>query len=295
MDSWSEILFVFGALFVELVALFLIVGFLATLINRRVGNERLQRWLGGGRFAAPVKGILLGSITPFCSCSTIPVLVGLVRAGTPFAATTGFLIASPLLNPIILGIVALLFGWQVMLGYAAVTFVFTIIIALAWSRLGLERYVKKVRVQGGWNADQPWAGLRAEARPAWQQTVSAFRPMVLPMLIGISVGAVIYGAIPQSFLTSVAGPGVLLAVPIAAIIGIPLYIRMESALPVGLALSSAGMGVGPIFALLIGGAGASIPEVSMLTGIFKPQLVAAFVGSILAVAMTGGLVIPLIV
>ncbi|MFI0469217.1 permease [Saccharopolyspora sp. 5N102] len=294
MHSWSETLFIFGALFVELVALFLIVGFIATLINRRVGDKRLQAWLGGGRFVAPLKGVVLGAITPFCSCSTIPVLVGLVRAGTPFSACTAFLLSSPLLDPIILGIVGLLFGWQIMVGYGVVTFIATMIISILWDRLGLERYVKKVRVQGGWNPDTPWAGLRAEAGPAWRQTTSAFRPMILPMVIGISVGAVIYGAVPQTFLTTVAGPGVALAVPIAALIGIPLYIRMESALPVGLALSSAGMGLGPIFALLIGGAGASLPEVSMLTGIFKPPLVAAFVGSILTVAIAGGLVIPLI-
>ncbi|GAB3288677.1 permease [Parasphingorhabdus pacifica] len=294
MRSWSETLFIFGALFVELVALFLIVGFVATLINRRVGDQRLQAWLGGGRLAAPLKGVALGAITPFCSCSTIPVLVGLVRAGTAFSACSAFLIASPLLNPITLGIVWLLFGWQIMIGYGIVTFVLTVILSIVWERLGLERYVKKVRVQGNWNPDTPWAGLRTESGPAWQQTVSAFRPMILPMFIGISVGAVIYGAVPESFLTSVAGPGVALAVPLAAVIGIPLYIRLESALPVGLALTSAGMGVGPIFALLIGGAGASLPEVSMLTGIFKPPLVAAFVGSILTVAITGGLVIPLI-
>lgn len=294
MHSWSETLFIFGALFVELVALFLIVGFLATLINRRVGNQRLQAWLGGSRFVSPLKGVALGAITPFCSCSTIPVLIGLIRAGTAFSACTAFLIASPLLNPITLGIVGLLFGWKVVIGYGVITFLITMIIAITWDRLGLEKYVKKVRVEGNWNSDAPWAGLRAEAGPAWKQSVGAFRPMILPMIIGISVGAVIYGAVPREFLTTLAGPEVALAVPIAALIGIPLYIRLESALPVGLALVSAGMGLGPVFALLIGGAGASLPEVSMLAGIFKPQLVAAFVGSILTVAITGGIVIPLI-
>jgi uncharacterized membrane protein YraQ (UPF0718 family) len=99
--------------------------------------------------------------------------------------------------------------------------------------------------------------------------------------------------VPESFLLDVAGPGSFWAVPIAAIVGIPLYVRTESALPVGLALTSAGMGIGPVFALIIGGAGASIPEVSMLTAVFKPRLVATFVGSILAVAITGGFLIPL--
>lgn len=107
------------------------------------------------------------------------------------------------------------------------------------------------------------------------------------MLIGVTIGAVIYGAVPQSFLATVAGPGNPVAVPVAAIIGIPLYVRAEAALPIGLALTSAGVGLGPVFALIIGGAGASIPEVSMLSALFKPRLLAAFVGSILIVATAG--------
>ena len=105
----------------------------------------------------------------------------------------------------------------------------------------------------------------------------------------------IYGVVPETFLATVAGPGNLLAVPTAALIGIPLYVRTESALPIGMALHAAGMGLGPVFALIIGGAGASLPELSMLAAIFKPRLVGAYVASILVVATTGGLLIPLLI
>lgn len=294
MNDWSETLLTFGALTVELLALFLLVSFGVVLLNRRLGEERLRSWLSGGRVGAPVKGALLGALTPFCSCSTLPMLMGMLKAGAPFAGAAAFLIASPLLNPIILGVVWLLFGWRLMLGYAVVGFCSTLVIALVWERLGLARFVKRVRVAApAGHAEGEWRGLREEARPAWEQTRSGMKPLIIPLLVGVGIGAVIYGAVPETFLAGVAGPDNLLAVPAAALIGVPLYIRTETALPIGLALTSAGMGIGPVFALIMGGAGASIPEVSMLTAIFKPYLVLAFVASVFAVAIAGGLLIPL--
>jgi uncharacterized protein len=293
MNSLGETLRTFGILTAELVALFLAVSFLVALVNRRLGPKRIESWLSGGPLLGPVKGALLGALTPFCSCSTLPMLVGMLKAGVPFGAAAAFLIGSPLLNPIILGVIGLLFGWSIMLGYALVAFGGTLAIALAWRALRLERFVKRVRVEGGREDEEPWAGWRAEAPAAWRSAVGTFRPFVVPMLIGLSIGAAIYGLVPESFVAGIAGPGNPFTVPIAALLGIPLYIRVEAALPIGLALTSAGMGVGPVFALIIGGAGASIPELTMLTAIFKPRLVAAFVVSVLTVAITGGFVIPL--
>ncbi|MGH8792782.1 MAG: permease [Stackebrandtia sp.] len=290
MNTWSETLKLFGLLTVELTALFLAVAFAVTLVNRKVGAERMQSWLAGGRLVAPLKGVVLGALTPFCSCSTLPMLLGMLKAGAPFAAAAAFLIASPLLNPIILGIIAVLFGWKLMLGYAATTFVSSVLVAVIWDRLGLRRHVRRVRLAAP-AEEKPWAGLRAEAGPAWRDALGSFKPVAIPMLVGVSVGALIYGFVPETFLTSIGGAA--WAVPVAALVGIPLYIRVESALPIGMALIGAGVGVGPVFALIIGGSGASIPEISMLTAVFKPPLTAAFVGSVLAVAVTGGAVLPL--
>ncbi|WP_433500734.1 permease [Sphaerimonospora sp. CA-214678] len=292
-DKWIETIKTFGTIAIELTVLFLAVAFLVALLQRRLGEERLQRWMGGGTFTAPLKGIVLGAVTPFCSCSTLPMLMGMLKVGVPFTGAAAFLIASPLLDPIVFGVVWILFGWKIMIGYSIVTFVVTIIISLIWGKMGMERFVRRVKVSAEGHDTSPWQGLRTEAGPAWHQAKSFFKPLIIPMVVGVSVGAFIYGVVPQSFLVSVAGPGNLLAVPIAALIGIPLYVRTESILPIGLALSSAGMGLGPVFALVIGGAGASIPEVTMLSAIFKPRLVATFVASVLLVAVAGGVIIPL--
>lgn len=311
MDVGIDNVGTFVVILLELVALFVVVLTGIALMQRRLGEERIQRLLSSQRLSVGlVKGAALGAITPFCSCSTIPIVLGLVRARVRFGTVAAFLIASPLLNPIILGSIGVLFGWRLALGYAVVAFTLTIAIAATWERLGLERHVKRLKVKrpaptapadpaaGGGTAlatredRATWRGLRVELPPAWREARSALRTMVLPLVIGVSVGALIYGAVPDELLARVAGPGNPLAVPIAAVAGIPLYVRAEVALPIGLALQSAGVGLGPIFALVIGGAGASIPEVSMLAAIFRPRLLIAFVLSVLGVAVAGGLLIP---
>ncbi|EST29410.1 hypothetical protein N566_22075 [Streptomycetaceae bacterium MP113-05] len=294
VNSWGDTFKTFGLIAAELVVLFLAISFLVALVNRRVGPKRIQSWLGGSPVVGSLKGVALGALTPFCSCSTLPMLAGMFKAGVPFATAASFLVSSPMLNPIILTAVAVLFGLPIMLGYAAVAVLGSLAIAATWNALGLSRYVKRVRVEGE-KEEEPWKGVRAESPGAWRTAREDFRPLVIPLLAGVSVGAVIYGAVPESFLTSFAGPDNPAAIPVAALIGIPLYIRTEAALPIGLALSEAGMGIGAVFALIIGGAGASIPEVSMLTAIFKPRLVAAFVASILVMATAGGFIIPLFV
>lgn len=317
METLTDAAGTFGVLLLELTAIFVVILTGVALLQRRLGEERIKQLLSSDRMLVGlVKGAALGAVTPFCSCSTIPIVLGLVRSKVRFGTVAAFLIASPLLNPIILGAVGLLFGWRLALGYAAVAFVTTLVLAASWERLGLERYVKRLKVvrPGASPAPSPeeptggggvatavataeavdtWRGVRTEVRPAFREAIGGLRSMALPLVLGVAIGAFIYGAVPDELLRTVIGPDNPLAVPLAAVVGIPLYVRAEVALPIGLALESAGVGLGPIFALVIGGAGASIPEVSMLAGMFKPRLVIAFVASVLAVAVAGGLVIPL--
>lgn len=121
-----------------------------------------------------------------------------------------------------------------------------------------------------------------------------FRGVLIYLLIGVGIGAAIYGYLPQEFVLRFAGPDNPLAIPAAAIIGIPLYIRAETAIPIGLALMHKGMSIGAVIALIIGGAGMAIPEMSMLASIFKTRLVAAIVGTVFIVAVLGGYIFNII-
>ncbi|WP_133755489.1 permease [Naumannella halotolerans] len=291
MRTWVETLQFFGLLLLELVALFTVITFAVVLIDRRIGAETLKRWLSGNRITAPLKGVAVGIITPFCSCSTVPMLMGMLRAGAPFTAAAAFLISSPLIDPVILAMLAVMISWQFMLAYTVVITISSIAIALVWDRLGLANQVRKVIVTGGAVDAGPWRGLASEAKPAIVETLRTLKKLSIPLAIGVAVGAVIHGAVPSSVLAGLGNAA--WAIPVAALIAIPLYIRGTAAIPIGLSLVGAGVGIGPIFAMIISGTGASLPEATMLSGIFKPRLLAAFLFSIFAIAVAGGFILPI--
>ena len=278
MNALQTSLMFFGLILVELTALFL----------------RLGQWMARRGLMGSFLGAALGAVTPFCSCSTIPMTVGLLRAGVPFGATLSFVLASPLLNPIILGMLLALTGLKSALIYGTVTFAMSVVAGVALDKAGLVTDVKHVRVVGE-QAERPaLPRFRDKLRRAFAGAWGDFRAVMVFMVIGVAIGAVIYGYVPDDFVISIAGPENPLAIPVAALIGVPLYVRAETVIPIGLALTQKGMGLGAVIALIIGGAGMSIPEMSMLASIFKPRLVAVFVAVVFATAVLAGLVFNMI-
>lgn len=287
----------------ELLALFIGVSFLVALLQEFVSEETLHRFLSKPqKWLGNILGAAFGAITPFCSCSTIPILVGLLNGGAPFGAAMSFLISSPLLNPIILALFLTLMGWKVTLLYGVLTFAAAVLIGALWERLGLAGEYKMASLQSASSCcscscaepvpltiTRPLTN-NEKVRRAGAQTWTLFRQVLPYLLIGAGIGAFIYGFVPEQLIIRVAGPGNPWAIPVAAVIGVPMYIRVETMIPISSVLLDKGMSLGALMALIIGGAGASIPEVTLLASIFKPKLVAAFVITILAVAILAGYV-----
>ena len=333
MGSWSESATLFGTLFPILIALFLVVSFLTELLQRRLDPVRIRRWLGGrNRFIGILKGIAVGVVTPFCSTVGVPFLINLLRIGVPFSTAMAFLFASPLMNPFIPAIIGTLFGWRILVGYLVIVIPVCMALAWLLDALGMERFLqpkiaerRQMLLAGSRDlvltrasaagatiseapddADdavpaascgaesQPWRGLRAEWRPAWREAVSGLRDVLPRLVVGVGIAFVINGAVPQGALAEVmAGLGVMVAVPLAAVVGIPLYIREEAALPIAFGLLQAGIGIGPVFAMVLGASGASLPEMALLSTAFRRQLLGAFVFSVFTLAVLGGWLIPL--
>jgi len=274
----------------ELVLLFVGFTFLVGLLQTYIPEERIRSVLAGRRqgIVGNAIGAGFGALTPFCSCSTIPILLGLLDVGVPFGVCMSFLLASPLMNPVILALLAALVGGVPTAVYAAGTF--TAAVGLGWllGRLGYGRYVKDVMVEGRPEPCDCARGHGARIRVAFSFAVGLFRQVLPYLLLGAGIGAFIYGFVPGDLIVAVAGPGNPLAIPVAAIIGVPMYIRAEPLIPVSAVLLEKGMGIGAVMALIIGGAGASIPEVTLLAAIFERRLVAAFVVTILTVAILAG-------
>ncbi|MCK8518268.1 permease [Methanoculleus sp. 7T] len=273
----------------ELVLLFVGITFLVGLLQAYIPEERIRSVLAGRRQGVGnVIAAGFGALTPFCSCSTVPILLGLLDVGVPFGVCMSFLLASPLLNPVILALLVALVGVVPTAVYAAVTFTAAVVLGWLLGRLGYGRYVKDVMVEGRPEPCSCDASHGARIRGAFSFAVGLFRQVLPYLLLGAGIGAFIYGFVPEDLIVTVAGPSNPLAIPVAAVIGVPMYIRAETLIPVSAVLLDKGMGIGAVMALIIGGAGASIPEVTLLAAIFERRLLAAFVVIILGVAVLAG-------
>lgn len=290
---WMSLQF-FGLILAELIVLFIGISTLVGLALEYVSDEKLRRWLSKKGGLGNFLGASLGAVTPFCSCSTIPMTVGLLRAKVPFGATMSFVLASPLLNPIILAMFLALLGWKACVVYGVVTFMMAMACGAVLQALGLAKDVRNVRVSGGRQDREKLPTFGKKLRRAFDGAWSDFRGVLAYLVVGVAIGAAIYGYLPGDFVLRVAGPQNPLAIPVAAIIGIPLYVRAETVIPIAVALTQKGMSLGAVIALIVGGAGMSIPEMSMLAGIFKARLVTVFIAVVFSTAVLAGFIFNLI-
>ncbi|MBR9729109.1 permease [Shewanella intestini] len=311
-------MFVFLA--AELITLFIVISYAVGILQEYIPPEKIQSILSSKKGKGYIIAALLGAITPFCSCSTIPFLKGLLRAKAGFGPMMVFLFSSPLLNPIIIGLFVVTFGINVAVFYFLVAVVVAVTAGYVLEKLGFERYVKpeayeamttsscgsscgegtpapKTSCCGETKAPEPATSccdktpVKAEDNRwmrVWRSTWTDFKQVFPYLLIGLLLGSVIYGFIPTDMIAHYAGAGTWYAIPIAAVIGIPLYIRAEAVIPLSSALVAKGMALGPVMALIIGSAGASLTEVILLKSIFKNQMIAAFLTVILSMAVGAG-------
>jgi uncharacterized protein len=275
----------------ELVVLFLALSFLIGLLQAWVPEEKVRLvFEKRSPVGAYVGGAALGAITPFCTCSTILVLAGLLRSGAPFGPTMTFLFASPLLDPVVLGLLAFVIGLKGAALYAVVTFVASIGMGVLLARLGLESDVKQAAYRSKGEDGCCSVDLLPVWRRAWSEAWGFFVPVLPYLLVGTAIGAVVYGFIPTEWVASVAGPDQPLAIPMAAAFGVPIYVNAETFFPITSALLEKGMGLGAVVALVVTGMGVSLPEVSMLAGLFQVRLVVVLVASVFVVAIGSGMI-----
>lgn len=287
---WLETLKSFIYIALELTVLFIVISFAISLLQGYIPYEKIEKKLAGrNKFIAAFAAIIFAFITPFCSCSTIPVVVNMLKKKMPFGIVMIFLFASPVLDPTILTIMGVALGWKVAALYTILTTIFSIIIGFTLEALGFEKSVKNV-VMTGYGEQQK----KFNVKLAVQETLDLMKSVYPYLMIGAAIGAVIHGLVPTEWISSVFGREHWWLIPIAAIIGIPLYIRLSSMIPVSQILIAKGMALGPVMAMMISSAGASLPEVILLKSIFKKQLVVTFVLSVVTMSTISGFIFYLI-
>jgi uncharacterized protein len=351
----------------ELILIFVAVSFLIGLLTEYLPPSRIRDYLSDKMtWVQYLLGAGLGAITPFCSCSTVPITAGLLKGGVPFGPVMAFLFSSPVLNPVIIALLLSLFGLKVTAVYIVITFFGSMAAAALLSKTGMESQVKpligletssccgqeaelehgpaKAAATAGCIASEGTPPVSLITLPSFQaasgcclgdagetappaapssrcsvnfaaagadngarvpfrekmkraslSAVATFKGVFWYLLLGAAIGAFIYGFFPQDLVVRVAGPGNPWSIPIAAALGVPMYIRAETIIPISAALVGKGMGLGTVLALIIGGAGASIPEIIILGSMFKRKLIVAFVLTVFLVAIVAGYLVDLLI
>lgn len=280
----KEISSQFFIIALELTALFVAISFAVNLLQSIVPYEKINKYLSGkNTFLGVVAALVFAFVTPFCSCSTIPVVVNLLNKKVRFGIVMVFLFSSPLLDPTIITLMAAMLGVKVAVTYTIITAIFSAIVGLLLEKLGFETAVKNVKMSGYHEGE-----MKFSLKDAAKETLNLMKTVYPYLLFGAAVGSVIHEAVPTEWITTYLGGEKWWLVPIAAVIGIPLYVRIETMIPLSKILIAKGMAFPPVMALMIGSVGASIPEVALLNSIFHKRLVVAFVASVITMATLSG-------
>jgi uncharacterized membrane protein YraQ (UPF0718 family) len=272
---------------IKVTLLLAVIVFAVAIVRSYITPQKVKKWVAGRtEGVGNVLAALLGIPTPFCSCSAVPLFIGFVESGVPLGITFSFLIASPLINEVAAAMLLAMFGWRIALIYIVSGLTIAIVAGIIIGRLHLEseveEFVYKCKMHD-----------LAEKAMTWRDRVDfgiseskAITLKVLPyILLGIGIGAVIHGYAPADFLVNIAGPNNPLAVPLAVLIGIPLYSNAAGMIPIMEVLTAKGMAMGTALAFMMAVIGLSLPEMVILRKVIKIKLLVIFAG-ILFVSFT---------
>lgn len=256
--------------------------FVMGMINSWFTPERTRALLAKrGEGGANVLAALLGIVTPFCSCSAVPLFIGFVQAGVPLGVTFSFLISAPMVNEVALTLLFGLFGWKIALLYLGLGLSVAMVAGWVIGRLKMEPHLEEwVQQMPRVSSEEPLQSVSLAERvdsgfSAVRQIVGKVWPYILA---GIAIGAAIHGYVPESFMASFMGKEVWWSVPLAVILGVPMYTNAAGIIPIVQALLAKGAALGTVLAFMMSVIALSLPEMIILRKVLKPRLIATFIG-----------------
>ena len=298
-DVFGSALHYFIIGFTEIVLLVILVTYLMGIVTNYMPMEKIRAYLErnktsgiGNLFAS-----LLGALTPFCSCSSIPLFVGMMQARIPLGIALSFLITSPLVNEIAIAIFWASYGWKITLIYISSGIILGVFGGIILDKLGMAKYIadwvkslEKMNIQG----PQDSRSFKARIPEIHQEASKTVKKLIPYIFIGLAIGSFIHGYIPQSFFETYISKSNPLAVPIAVILSIPLYIDAVGILPIIESLVNKGVPLGTAIAFMMGSIGLSLPEALLLKKVMQKKLIVAFFTTICIGMIISGYVFNLI-
>lgn len=264
---------------IKIIILLSVLIFLVSYVQSYFPPERTKKIIG--RFKgvkANIVGALLGTVTPFCSCSSIPLFIGFTNAGLPIGVSFSFLISSPLVDIAAFLLLSSIFGMKIALVYVIVGIILAVIGGIIIDKLGMEEYVEKyIKDSKAIDIEAPELSKRDRINFAKEQSLFTLKKVWLYVLIGVGIGAVIHNWIPTDVIQNILGSNNPFSVLLATIVGIPMYADIFGTLPVAEALFFKGVGLGTVLAFMMSVTALSLPSIIMLRKAVKPKLLITFV------------------
>lgn len=268
-----------------------IIIFIVSIIRSFFPPEKTRRILSHKKeFIGNILAALLGVVTPFCSCSAVPLFIGFIEAGVPLGVTFSFLISSPMVNEVAVVLLWGLFGWKITAIYIGTGLLVAIFGGFVIGKLKLEKWVEEYvyKFKSVQTMKIEKKSFKERLEYARWNTADILKRVWLFIIIAIGIGGFIHGYVPEDFLVHYAGKGNPFAVPIAVALGVPLYSNAAGVLPIVYALMEKGMSIGTVLAFMMAVTALSLPELIILRKVLKIQLLVVFVGIMTVTIMTVG-------
>lgn len=278
---------------IKIFILLVLIIYAITFIRSFFPPEKTRKILAknkGKTFLGHILAALLGIVTPFCSCSAVPLFIGFVEAGVPLGVTFSFLIAAPMVNEVALGLLYALFGIKIAIMYVVTGEIIAIVSGILIGKLKMEKHVESYvyELQAAADMEQQKVTLQVRLLDSWRFTLDLLKRIWLYVIVGIAIGGFMHGWIPAGALAQYAGKNNPFAVIVAVLIGVPLYSNAAGVLPLVSELTRAGVATGTALAFMMAVTGLSLPEGILLRKVLKPKLLATFYGIVaVGIVITG--------
>ena len=276
---------------IKIILLLAMIIFVVSYIRSFFPAEKTKKFLSKAKFPIlnNLLAALVGIVTPFCSCSAVPLFIGFVEAGVPLGVTFSFLISAPMVNEIALVLLWGLFGWKIALIYIVSGVTIATVAGWIMGKLELERWVEEfiytVKIK---QADEKRLTIKDRADYAKKYAVDIIKSVWIYVVIGVAIGALMHGYAPNDLLVKYAGPNNFFAVPLAVLIGIPLYSNAAGTIPIVSVLIAKGMAMGTALAFMMAVTALSLPEFIILKKVLKPKLIITYASIVgLGIIFTG--------
>lgn len=290
-ERWAESLnfFVYDSVKIILLLFFMIsiIGFLRTYLP----HNKVKKWITGRKYGSGnIIASLFGAITPFCSCSSIPIFIGFLEAGIPLGVTFSFLITSPIVNEYLVVLMFGFFGWKITLAYVLSGIIIGTLSGFILGKIKLEKYLVKdlVSTKNKIKKETKYNGIKSRISFGLNEAGSIVKKLWVWILFGVGIGAIIHNYVPSELIQAIIRKSGLFAVPIAVILGVPMYGGCAAILPVAVVLFEKGVPIGTALSFIMAISALSLPEAVILRRAMKIKLIAVFFGVVtLAIILTG--------